>query len=469
MAGPLVGIGVMIAGALSLLLGLTLLTLGIRGRRINDHPVCRSCRFDLVGIYGPSAPAPAGTSPRCPECGVDLAGPRAVRHGQRRRRRGMLWAGAALLLMVVGAGGGAAWGNARGFNWNAVKPFWMLMYEAQGRDQAAATGALTELAARLSSDKLNPGQIRTLIDGGLSTQADSAAPFVEAWGEVIGAATKAGHATPEDLERFVKQGLSITLRVRRRAPTGKQTLFIADFSPARLGNSGVEIAIVLDRTTLGGVVFDSGPYHAGPDRIRGARHGGRNRYIRGVVPAGVGRAELETRWRVGIVGPDENHPIAEWVQTERAEMEIVPGDEPVVILRADDDTLREVKGALKLTRLDATISPGMGNVLFGELTGSELPVDIVAQVVLRRGDREWRLGNPVELIRDGHGSASRTFLLRIPDDLPRGPMDVVLVPSAGSAEANSVADRILGSELVFEQFPIDWTMLDRQNATTGQK
>jgi hypothetical protein len=44
------------------LAGLILLVLGVRGWRIDDHPVCRRCRFDLVGVY-PAIGA-------CPECGA---------------------------------------------------------------------------------------------------------------------------------------------------------------------------------------------------------------------------------------------------------------------------------------------------------------------------------------------------------------------------------------------------------------
>ncbi|HYO10382.1 MAG TPA: hypothetical protein VER17_15540 [Tepidisphaeraceae bacterium] len=43
---------------------LVLLVLGMRGRRVDDHPVCRRCGFDLVG--------PPGGTATCSECGADL-------------------------------------------------------------------------------------------------------------------------------------------------------------------------------------------------------------------------------------------------------------------------------------------------------------------------------------------------------------------------------------------------------------
>ena len=68
-----------IVALLALAIGLTLALIGWRGRRVDDHPVCRKCRFDLAGVY------PANET--CPECGRDLAGRRAVRIGNRRHKR----------------------------------------------------------------------------------------------------------------------------------------------------------------------------------------------------------------------------------------------------------------------------------------------------------------------------------------------------------------------------------------------
>lgn len=43
-------------------LGLALFWRGWRGRRIDNHPWCRKCRFDLKGLWPGAA--------RCPECGL---------------------------------------------------------------------------------------------------------------------------------------------------------------------------------------------------------------------------------------------------------------------------------------------------------------------------------------------------------------------------------------------------------------
>src|SRR5262245_58754032 len=109
------------AGAASLM-GTALLVLGLRGHRINDHPVCRGCRFDLVGVF-PGKDV-------CPECGRGLS-VAAVRIGRRRRQRGMILCGAVLLTAVLAGGGLVGVQTARGFDWNTVKPASMLAWEVR--------------------------------------------------------------------------------------------------------------------------------------------------------------------------------------------------------------------------------------------------------------------------------------------------------------------------------------------------
>src|SRR6476646_10396854 len=85
--------------------GFLLIYRGWRGRRIDSHPLCRKCGYDLVG-----QPADVGQCV-CPECGADLARRRAVKMGHRARHRGQVVVGAALLapcLLVFGFLGWAA-------------------------------------------------------------------------------------------------------------------------------------------------------------------------------------------------------------------------------------------------------------------------------------------------------------------------------------------------------------------------
>ncbi|MCU0689567.1 MAG: hypothetical protein MUE97_07505 [Phycisphaerales bacterium] len=77
-------------------LSIALIALGRRGRRINDHPQCTWCGFDLVGVY------PGVVT--CPECGAGLArkhGPPTVRMGVRVRRPVLIGVGVAGVLLPL--------------------------------------------------------------------------------------------------------------------------------------------------------------------------------------------------------------------------------------------------------------------------------------------------------------------------------------------------------------------------------
>lgn len=186
--------------------GLVLLVRGVRGRRVNDHPVCRNCRFDLVGVY------PA--SQTCPECGADLVPTKAVRRGVRRKRRGSLAAGLVLFVAGAGLGGTLAWGWGTNFNWNTVKPVWLLLREARSGNAAVRTAALDEFERRLNDDALPRGALRRVLDAGLDHQGDLATPWNPEWGDVLITAIEKDLLTDAELERFLRHALNDTLEVR---------------------------------------------------------------------------------------------------------------------------------------------------------------------------------------------------------------------------------------------------------------
>src|SRR5437763_472271 len=94
MTAPLV----LLLPLLILPIALALLWFALRGHKIDSHPLCRKCKFDLY-----NKPLAAD---RCPECGADLQKPGAIVIGRRRPYVtaavvagallvfGLLWAGA---------------------------------------------------------------------------------------------------------------------------------------------------------------------------------------------------------------------------------------------------------------------------------------------------------------------------------------------------------------------------------------
>src|SRR3569832_2276966 len=95
-----------------------------RGRRVDDHPLCRKCGFDLFG-------KPA-ESTRCSECGADLSRKRAVKTGNRVSRRRVLAIVVPLLVLSAGWLCVVGYARLREIDWNRHKPVAWLISEGEG-------------------------------------------------------------------------------------------------------------------------------------------------------------------------------------------------------------------------------------------------------------------------------------------------------------------------------------------------
>ncbi|MCC6908354.1 MAG: hypothetical protein IT430_10470 [Phycisphaerales bacterium] len=165
--------------------GLAALLLGLRGRRVDDHPHCRRCRFDLFGLGAAAA--------RCPECGADLAGPRAVVRGLRRRRPIIAALGAVLLLACSAWVALSASGTLSKVDWNHYKPAWWLAIEAQSADMAKSDAALRELVVRLGDKELSQRRIDGLVATATSLFDSPPAELSRHWDRFVTGAWAGGY------------------------------------------------------------------------------------------------------------------------------------------------------------------------------------------------------------------------------------------------------------------------------------
>jgi hypothetical protein len=149
----------LIGVALAALLGVYLLYQGLRGRTIDDHPVCAHCRFDLHGQ--PEA------QPRCPECGSSLASPRSVRIGRVRRRPRLIVTGTLALALSVCLSVGYALARHQGVNWNKHKPARLLIWEiSQGQPDTSVMEELLKRAELGSLSATSLGLLASRLEHG---------------------------------------------------------------------------------------------------------------------------------------------------------------------------------------------------------------------------------------------------------------------------------------------------------------
>ncbi len=222
-----------IAIGIGLTLGLAMTAAGLRGRRADDHPLCRRCRFDLTG-------QPGDAERRCPECGADLASPRAVVVGHRRRRAGVLAGGLLVLVAALGWSGWQAWTAAAGVRWITHAPVWYLLREASSADPGRRTVGLGEVWSRYCDGRLSADAVRRVVDAGLDYQGDPAKPWDRLWGDLIESADEKGIASADQWRRYARQAClgMYTLRVRPRVRQGDPIPYELVCGPVRTSGGG---------------------------------------------------------------------------------------------------------------------------------------------------------------------------------------------------------------------------------------
>ena len=205
-----------------------LLVFGLRGRRVNDHPICRRCGFDLVG-------SPAG-SVRCSECGADLWRSRAIRTGARRRRGGMIVAALLLLAPSLACLGVLGWMETRGESLVRHKPVWWLVNDARSRDAVARDEAFNELLRRLRAGELSYADVRHVAARALQVQSDGRKPWLPQWGDFVEEAYAAGKVPADTWRQYVKQAPQAELVAPERFRRGQRAWLELVEQPSRVGS-----------------------------------------------------------------------------------------------------------------------------------------------------------------------------------------------------------------------------------------
>lgn len=222
---PLVLIGLIVV----FIVGLVLAWVGMRGRKINDHPVCRQCAFDLAGVY------PEGVT--CPECGAGLKREGSVRVGARRRMVGVTLLGLVMALAPLPPVGVVAFAALTGADVNAYKPLGLILWEAKRSDKARTAKLATEVMNRALSKSLSAGQYQTVIDAVLAMQADPRVVWDEGWGDLIERAKLDGVLSAAQESTFNRQAGLLTMRTRTRVHAGQTLPVRVDVGQTRVASS----------------------------------------------------------------------------------------------------------------------------------------------------------------------------------------------------------------------------------------
>jgi hypothetical protein len=225
---------------------------GMRGKAVDDHPICRRCGFDLTG-------KPADST-RCSECGADLSSKKAVRIGHRRRRKSLLTSGLALLVPTTGFAGVVIWNDVQDVDWLQYAPRRYLLWRASSADPAKREPCFTELTDRATAGKFDTAAWDAVTTAATAFEANPKLPWEVHWGMLIQQAGAQHPMSPAVWSGYV-DGLVKQLRVgdstRRRAVT-------AEFEDLTLDHRAVTPA-QWDTAADAALAFLSDPAHPWED------------------------------------------------------------------------------------------------------------------------------------------------------------------------------------------------------------
>ncbi|QQE13177.1 hypothetical protein JD969_06865 [Planctomycetota bacterium] len=218
-----------------LVLGLLMVVKGLWGRRVDDHPICSACRYDLSGMKVDLRNVSKREGEACAECGADLGRKLGVIVGHRKKRKWMLGFGV-MVLMVGLLGGGVIGGGVMKLSAaHKVKPTWLLVWEMKRPEYSFdVEGAKEELWARVFKANGLSREEWDLIVAGMFEMGEKVTGESdgggELWGKIMYEAIMNQGLYPEDRERLKKLfiGLANDTQVQWQRSWGK---CMRDFVP----------------------------------------------------------------------------------------------------------------------------------------------------------------------------------------------------------------------------------------------
>ena len=432
--------------------GLWLIVLGRRGKRLDHHPVCRSCRFDLRASV--AADAAATDFATCPECGK--RGRPAV--GNRRRRPAWVVAGVLVFALTLGA---TVMVNAASFR-PSMKFFALLRLETRPwfAGDLAGDAALDELARRWKSGDLNPAQQDRLVADAVAL-GPASLPGQDReragrWDQVAALALRGGRGTRDERVALVRSWLTYTLEVRSQVGQGEDIrIGVAERVAGMDGGFGFALRQTPAYLTLNGKTSeffrdDRATYYA----PRGGHHVNTRRKTFAangpfLADLALGKHPMEANFDVSLIDLTGNTKFLTWTERPTGTLNVV--ETPTPIGRIDDAELaqRVLNGVSVRGGTIRRNGPDPKVGLFFEVTAP-----MAYWIYAEHGNQRWRLGS---VISDGKGGGLGTSVpYRDPEPaLPAGAtVRLVFEPSFALARETFDLTEIIDRSFAIENVPM---------------
>jgi hypothetical protein len=446
----------LLAASLALLvLAAALLALGVRGRIVDDHPICRKCRFDLVGLAAPS---------NCPECGTALHNPTAIRHGARRRRPAAVVVGSLLLLIGLGLFGATTWSRATSYNWNKAKPTWWLVNDAE-HDTTPDDAVLTELLSRRTAGTLDSSVYPRLVAHALVRQADLKMGWSVLWGDLVEEAWSRDEMTSAQYQQFLTGSIITTVAFRPRIASGKSLPYSVSMDLSRSSRAMLAYSIKEGEISIEGDDGQPLKFHVtggmGMSGFSGFPAFGTSAnglsssiYIAGKVPPGKRRTTLQLATTTSLDKPGPGAPVSTSQILHTAIVEYLPPDQSPVTMVSNPELDQTIRASIRTFTVEHT--PGWQNgylninVVFNNLPAN---VSFKAKAIGIGADgkeHEWEF--PAIVARRGAGGYGPSG--QAPKDFSALMVTIILTGDPGPAEQTMDIDEAWAGEIVLKDIPV---------------
>jgi hypothetical protein len=464
--------------ALLLIAGTFLLIRGLRGRRIDDHPLCRRCGFDLIGL-------PADVK-NCSECGADVSSPRAIRIGHRKRRAGLASLGAVLIAPVVLGVALLAYMSASNVKWIERAPYWFVARQSRSTVASERDAALTELIRRIHANQLSAQQVKPLTDAALAAQADLSIPWSVGWGDIIEAAHGAGKLPDDDWKQYLVRIPMYTIATRPEVRRGDDLPVRTSQMPARSGRGGLAYAWTE-------VSIDDGSDLISPQervQLRGRNGsagitatmgGGSSLHVmlldqKAAAAAPLGTKHLRLSIKIGVYdnqaagSSGTTPPLATRTDHLAATWTLVAADAPTIKLVERPGARAAVEKSIKISDLSAGGRGGGGGGgrnawVTMSMSFDNPPVPLAHKIYLRSkdGSREWPITGIYVKGNASHGWGTGGDANDFDEDV----VDVIFRPDAKTALNTIEMTEYWNGEAVVPDVKVKWTSPKPATKPTG--
>lgn len=486
MASPTWFLSYLLAAGLTLV-GVVMLTLGVRGRPVFALPRCRRCKYDLRNMQFMSSEIG-----NCPECGTSLAVVDAVTFGNWRRQPRRIMAGVALITLP----------------WALLVPV-VSFVQARQRTAAIAAGtggpqdmknlSTPALLASLPKNLSTPWawqELERRLKAGTLSGADVDAAFAVLAADLNAARAAGKNRQPLHwADRFLTPaiasgaagkpavdalcqayyGLAPQVTLRTRARVGEPIL-IASNSYESWDLPGMQRCWAITGIVVDGTIplvaqdpkDDDNPLHA--DALSGGRNQGE---VRIALPHALppGEHELALAYEVGTVSEQATFggldgrpgtpekwpsPVAKWQSVVKRKLTIVPAEQSPVSLIADEAKSPFRTSTLTIEQAMARPSSrGVDIVLRWKFSTPPSPF-VSYRISLQAGAERIEAGTvmagtvaPNSTVLPG---TTTTRLKSLPQDVRT--VDVLLTPDAKAIEHHVGVEEIWGQPLEIKGIPL---------------